>query len=166
MALHRLLIPLLANLESTLEIVAEESQIVPKHVRIVAGARMMLEEIGESLNHFRKQHPDVKLRLMTADNRAAQGFVLDGKADMALMIEPPLDIMAQGITCERLYPIDYLAAFPARHRLIRKPDLTLHDLVDEPLIVGNPDTTGRRMLEQACFRLGIQSTDADRCGNG
>ena len=55
---------------------------------------------------------------------------------------------------QRLYPIQYLVAFPPRHRLTRLPTLTLADVMDEPLIIGNPNTVGRKLLEQATFRLG------------
>lgn len=154
-ALYELMSPLLASVESTFERLAEETDDIPKQVCLVTGVRMMLEELASPLREFQKLFPDVQLKLMTADNRAAQQWVVDGKADLALLIEPPLEFIAQGIACERLYPIDYLAALPPRHRLTRKPNLRLSDLTSEPLIVGNRDTVGRQMLEQACFRLGI-----------
>ena len=153
--LYKLLIPLLASVESTFEVIGEEAGDAPKQVSMVTGVRMMLEELGAPLSQFRRSHPNVKLRLMTSDNQTAQNYVLEGKADVALLIEPPPAILAKGITCERLYPIEYLAVFPPRHRLAKKPDLSLADLVGEPLVLGNPNTVGRQQLEQAFFRLGL-----------
>ncbi|QDV25518.1 LysR family transcriptional regulator [Aureliella helgolandensis] len=154
-ALYQLLLPLLATVESTFERLAEETDDTPTEVRLVTGVRMMLEELGAPLQQFHAAYPTVRIKLLSADNRTAQQFVTEGKADLALLIEPPQELIAPGITCLRLYPIDYLAALPKRHRLIRKDNLCLEDLVDEPLIVGNPDTVGRSMLEQAHFRLGL-----------
>ncbi len=153
--LYRILSPLRAGLESTLELMAEDSQDLPKSVNLVTGVRMLLEELGEPLVRFHHQYPTVDLKLTTADNRTARQWVQDSKADLALLIEPPREIIGDQLHCQRLYPIEYLAALPPKHRLIRKPDVTLVDLLAEPLIVGNPNTVGRQLLDQACFRLGI-----------
>jgi DNA-binding transcriptional LysR family regulator len=118
---------------------------------------MMLEELGVPLRQFQVRYPEARLVLKTADNVSAQQFVLEGKADLALLIEPSPTLVAPGIACERLYPIEYLVALPPRHRFIRKASITLADLTEEPLIVGNPDTIGRKMIEQARFRLGISA---------
>ena len=156
--LYQLLSPLLATVESTFEVLAEQSNDALKPLRLITGVRMMLEDLGEPLREFKRSYPQVKLKLMIADNRAAQESVMEDKADLALLIEPPQDIISHGIAYEELYPIDYLAALPSRHRLTKKPELSLHELVQEPLVVGNPNTIGRRMLEQACFRLGIKTS--------
>ncbi len=154
-ALYELLCPLLAGVESTFEIMAEQTETAEKQVSLVTGVRMMLEELGKPLRQFMLAHQGVQMRLITADNRTAQESVLEGKANAALLIEPPPEILFHGIACERLYPIEYLAILPARHRLARKSDFSLKDLVYEPLIVGNPNTVGRQQLEQAIFRLGL-----------
>jgi len=89
---------------------------------------MMLEELGQPLRDFNRSYPDLTLKLMTADNRVAQELLLEDKADLALLIEPPKDIVAHGIVPEKLYPIGYLAAFPPKHRLSKNETLTLQAL--------------------------------------
>lgn len=153
--LYQILKPLLATVDSSFEILAEESGQALRQIRLVTGVRMMLEELGVPLKRFRDAHPDVSLRLMTADNRTSQAYVLEGKADVALMIEPPPSMRTDGITYQRLYTIEYLAVFPKRHRLARKSMLRLADLAGEPLIVGNSNTVGRQLLEQAVVRLDL-----------
>ncbi len=153
--LYQLLMPLLASIESSFELIREQAGDTPTQVSLVTGVRMMMEELGVPLAKFRKSNANVKLRLMTSDNQTAQNFVLEGKADVALLIEPPPAILAKGLTCERLYPIEYLAVLPARHRLGKLPEVSLADLVAEPLILGNQNTVGRQQLEQAVFRLGL-----------
>lgn len=91
---------------------------------------------------------------MTADNRSALKLILNQEADLALLIEPPADLVEAGIAYELLYPIEFLAAFPPRHRLARDSKATLAKLIDEPLVVGNSNTVARKLLEQAAFRLG------------
>jgi DNA-binding transcriptional LysR family regulator len=155
--LHKMLSPLLATVESTFEVLADQMQSGSKQIRMVTGVRMMLEELGEPLRQFLAGHPEHQLKLMTADNQAAQEFVLEDKADIALLIEPPRAVVLPGITCHSLYPIDYLVAFPPRHKLTRRARFELSDLEHEPLIVGNPHTVGRQMLEHAWFRHGIKT---------
>lgn len=155
--LYRLLLPLIATVESSFNVLAEADATGSKLIRLVTGVRMMLEELGDPLRKFAIEHPDHRLRLMTADNRVAQELILLDKADIALLIEPPRDVIMQGIECQILYPIEYLIAFPPKHKLASKKSFSFQDLENQPLIAGNPDTVGRRMLEQAWFRLGIKT---------
>jgi DNA-binding transcriptional LysR family regulator len=158
--LYQLLVPLLASIESSLEILSEESNLGSNVIRVVAGTRMMLEELGKHLRTFREQVPAVRLKIMTADNYTAQQRILDGTADVALFIEPPPGVLAEQIVSTRLYPIDYLAAFPPRHKLIKKRQVSVADILSEPLILGNPNTVVRQVFEQALFRLGLSIPEA------
>lgn len=154
--LYRLLCQLKATAESSIEVVDAVDHSKPKAIRIVAGVRMIQEELGSALASFRSQHPGVVLKLMTADNRDAQQRLLHDHADLALMIEPPADLVAPGIETQALYAIEYLAAFPRRHPLAKKANFSVDDLIDKPLILGNTNTVGRRMLEDAFFRRGFR----------
>ncbi len=49
-----------------------------------------------------------------------------------------------------------MVAFPPRHRLVNRPQVKLADLSNEPLIIGNPDTIGRKQFDLARFRLGLR----------
>ncbi|MCC6511554.1 MAG: LysR family transcriptional regulator [Pirellulaceae bacterium] len=153
--LYEMLRPILASVISTFERLAEETDDAVQQVSLVTCVRMMLEELGAPLRKFSQIYPDACLKLISADNAIAQEFILKGKADLALLIEPSQSMLAPGIAYERLYPIEYLVAFPPRHRLSRQASVTIADLMNEPLILGNPNTIVRKMFEQACFRLGI-----------
>lgn len=153
--LYEMLRPILASVLSTFERLAEETDESAQLISLVTGVRMMLEELGSPLRKFRELYPEARLKLHTADNSSAQQWVLEGKADLALLIEPTQAMVAPGVVFERLYPIEYLVALPPRHRFIRQTNITVADLSKEPLIVGNPQTIGRKMLELARFQLGI-----------
>ena len=153
--LYEMLRPILASVESTFQRLAEETNEAAQRICLVTGVRMMLEELGAPLRALSKIYPDLNLRLMSADNATAQEFVLEGKADLALLIEPSQSMIESGLTYERLYPLEYLVALPRRHPLIRQSKVTIEDIINEPLILGNPNTIVRQMFEQARFRLGI-----------
>ena len=157
--LYEMLRPIMASVESTFQRLAEETNEAAQRISLVTGVRMMLEELGAPLRAFSKIYPDSNLRLMSADNATAQDFVLEGKADLALLIEPSQSMIQSELTYERLYPLEYLVAFPRRHPLIRQSKVTIADLIDEPLILGNPNTIVRQMFDQARFRLGIDNLE-------
>jgi DNA-binding transcriptional LysR family regulator len=156
--LYGLLSQVKATVESSIDVIDAADETKPRAIRIVAGVRMIQEELGSALASFRSKHPNVMLKLMTADNREAQQLLLHDHADLALMIEPPADLLASGIEIQSLYAIEYLAALPRRHPLAKKADFLIKDLIDEPLILGNKNTVGRRMLEDAFFRQGFRQS--------
>jgi DNA-binding transcriptional LysR family regulator len=153
--LYEMLRPILASVVSTFDRLAEETNDAVQQISLVTGVRMMLEELGAPLRAFSKIYPDANLRLMSADNATAQEFVLSGKADLAILIEPSQSMVESELTYERLYPLEYLVAFPRRHPLSRQSTIAIADIIQEPLILGNPNTIVRQMFDQARFRLGI-----------
>ncbi|TWT55357.1 LysR family transcriptional regulator [Allorhodopirellula solitaria] len=155
--LYEMLRPLLATVSSTFDRLAEQDEGLLPQITLVTGARMMMDDLGAPFKRFQGLYPDTTLQIKTADNLAAQQIILDSRADLALMIEPPQDFRRAGIQYETLYPLEYLIALPARHRLIGSTHVGLAELVEEPIVVGSPHTIGRKLLDQTLFRLGISA---------
>jgi len=153
--LYQSLQPLLSGLDSTFDLIREESSNHPRTLTLVTGARMMLEDLGAPLTAFRDRFPHVRLRLLHDHDKAAEELILHGDADLALTLEAGPGLVSRGVYSERAYPIDYLAIFPKRHPLARKNALTLADLAAYPLIVGHAKTYGRQLLEQALHHAGL-----------
>jgi DNA-binding transcriptional LysR family regulator len=146
---------LLAGLDSTFQLLREEEGDHPRTVTLVTGARMMLEDLGRPLKRFRDRYPNTYLRLLHGNRKMAEELIVAGEADLALTLEPGPGVGGEGICLERAYRIDYLALFPARHPLSRKPSLRLADLAAYPLVVGHGGTYGRQLLEQALHHEGL-----------
>jgi DNA-binding transcriptional LysR family regulator len=153
--LYQSLRALLAGLDSTFQLVREEGGDYPRTVTLVSGARMMLEDLGRPLKHFRDRYPTVSLRLLHRDSKAAEALIVAGEADLALSLEPGPGVIGDGVSVERAYRIDYLAVFPKGHALARTATLRLAELASQPLIVGHGGTYGRQLLEQALHREGL-----------
>jgi DNA-binding transcriptional LysR family regulator len=79
----------------------------------------------------------------------AQEMVDQGKADLAVMLEPAPEHRSSRLEFQIAYRIEYLAIFPQHHPLASKEKLRLNDLMAEPWIVGHPDTFVRRALDVA-----------------
>ncbi len=141
--------PFLAGLESTFDIVGPNARRQPRTIRLVTGMRMALEELGVPLASFRQRNPEVSIRWLHADNLRAQELIAEGQVDLAVMLEPTPERRSPRLEFRSAYCIEYLAVFPARHRLARKSPLRLSDLIAEPLIVGHSETFVRRALDFA-----------------
>jgi DNA-binding transcriptional LysR family regulator len=146
----------LAGLDSTFELVREQAGGHPPQLALVTGVRMMLEELGKPLARFHELHPGVRLRLMHGNDRTAERLILDADADLALTLEPGPGRMSQAISQERAYQIECLAVFPKDHPLATKRVLRVADLVAWPLVVGQPETHIRHLLDQALHREGLR----------
>ncbi len=155
--LYRQFRPLLAGIESSFELVAEQSEAIQTEIRLVTGMRMILEELGAPLRQFTRLYPTSTLKLMTANNSEAQELVKKQTVDIAMLIEPSKQTLLDGLTSERMYAIEYLAVIPSRHRLAKQSKLKVTDLLAEPLVVGSPNTIGRQLLDHAIFRLGLNT---------
>ena len=147
--------PILAGIRSSFELLDEHEERVPQRITLATGVRMMLDEVAPMLRRFQQEYRGVPLRLINADNRVSQRHVLEGTADVALMLEPTPDMAHSAISYRPAYSIDYLAVMPKRHRLAKKKAISLADLVESPVIVGHQGTVGRRLLEQALHTNGL-----------
>ncbi|HRX82661.1 MAG TPA: LysR family transcriptional regulator, partial [Pirellulaceae bacterium] len=147
--------PVLAGMRSSFEMLHEHDETIPQKITLATGVRMMLDELAPKLRQFQREFTDVQLRLMNADNRTSQQYILDGTADIALMLEPTPDMTHLAISYQPAYSIDYLAVMPKTHRLAKKKSIELSDLVDSPIVVGHQGTVGRRLLEQSLHSRGL-----------
>lgn len=149
--------PLLAGLDSTFEQMRELQSMGPATVTLIAGVRMLCEELGEPLRRFHEQYPQVSLHLLHGDDETAVRMVADGTADLALTLERGPDPSVCPVSSERAYAIDYLAIFLPEHPLKRIRSLRLRHLVQHPLVMGHHGTSVRALFEQALHREDLLS---------
>ena len=148
--LHEQLSEVLAGLDSTFELVDQkENDTTP--ITLVAGVRMMMEEIAEPLAHFRRhrRHP---LVIRQGNDRVAEQMVLAGDADIALALEPGHDKVSKLVHIEPAYFVDFLAICRKTHPLAKANKLTLRELTRHELVVTTKGTHGRDALDQALHR--------------
>ena len=141
--------PLLAGLASTFDLVGQATAESPRTIRLVTGMRMALEELAPAVASFRKRYPHVCIRWLHADNVRSQQLVDEGKADLAVMLEPTPERRSPRLQFQDAYRIEFLAVLPPRHPLEKKRNLRLSELTAVTLIVGHGDTFVRKALEFA-----------------
>ena len=161
--LYEQLSELLAGLDSTFELADQaHDQAVP--ITLVAGVRMMMEEIAEPLFHFHQQwdHP---LVVRQGNDRVAEQMVLAGEADLAFALEPGHDKISKMVHVEPAYCVEFMAIYQKSHPLAGVKKMTLRELVKHELVVTTPGTHGRDALDHALHRERLQAQFAAETDN-
>ncbi len=164
--LDELLRPLLAGLESTREVVLQESESWTGRITIATGVRMLIEEVGTALRVFQRQHPGVLVCIRQSDSRDAERLVASGEVDMALTLEPGPGYASKAVTLEPAYDIDYLLIAPSGHPLGKKGRIQLADLTKYPLVVPHHDTYSRHLVDQVLHHHGLTGSDPNHRRDG
>lgn len=152
--LHDALDSILVGLQSTYELMQSSDQ-QPAELTVVAGNRMMLEDLAQPLHSFRKKQGD-RLAIHQGNNKRAEEMIIADEADLGLSLEPTPDRASSKIHYEPAYIVDFLAVCPKRH-LYAKSSGSLKELVRHPLVVTAPGTHGRQALEQALYRERLEA---------
>lgn len=156
--LYEALRPLLAGMDATFELVREAQGIQPRNLTLVSGARLMLEDLGPALARFNLLFPQIRLRLVHANDKLAVQMITSGEADLALTLQPPRDMVGPPVQAIPAFSIEYLAIFPRHHALASQRSVRLKDIIQFPLVVGSPGSYGRQVFEQALYRADVQAT--------
>jgi DNA-binding transcriptional LysR family regulator len=104
------------------------------------------------LGAFAARFPDIRIRLQEDHTEALLASLRGGRFDLALTYD--LNLGAD-LEFEPLAEVPFHVILPARHRLARRPAVSLRDLVDEPLVLlGLPQS--RDYFLSIFYGLGLQ----------
>src|SRR4051794_24852466 len=118
--LLELIRPLLAGMDTTREVLQQEGGALPRQLTLVTNLRVLVEEISRALCAFQKMYPAVRLCVNYTGIEQVEPLVLDGRADVALTLEPGPDRRPEGgTTYEPAGELDYCLVTPSRHPLVR-----------------------------------------------
>ena len=99
------------------------------------------------LAEFRRRHPDVILRLQVCNREAMLEHLDDDDIDIALMGRPPSEV---DTVAEPFAPHPHIMVAAPDHRLVRRRQVPVRELLDEPFIAREPGS-GTRILADALF---------------
>ncbi len=148
--LYEVLDEILVDLESTFDVIGNETE-DSDPIRIVAGNRMMMEDLTEPFAAFGKRFSN-RLIIRGGNNKRAEQLLIDEEADIGLSLEPAPQRQSAKIHYEPAYFVDFLAVTPKRHPYVKTESGSLRELVKHPLVVTAKGTHGREALEQALYR--------------
>ena len=99
--------------------------------------------VARAIREFRASRPDVSFVLEETGSAELLAGLREERLDIAFIRSGLAD--PQGLAVHALLQEDMVAALPSRHRLVRRPRLTLKDLAEEIFILyRRPDGRGRR----------------------
>jgi DNA-binding transcriptional LysR family regulator len=118
------------------------------HLRIGTGSVFALHLVPTACDAFLKEAPKVTLKIMVGGRIAATlASVRNGELDLAVThIEAP---RPEDLVEEHLYDESYVVYASAKHRLAKRRQLTLADLVQERWTLGATNSLVDRQLSQA-----------------
>ncbi len=156
--LDELLRPLLAGLESTRDVMRQQSDQWTGRITIATGVRMLIEEIGTALRVVQKRYPQVSLGIRQSDSRDAERLVASGEVDIALMLESGPGFTNKAVELQRAYDIEYLLIAPARHALGKSASVQPEDLAQYPLVLPQPGFYSRHLVDQMLHHHGLTAS--------
>lgn len=160
--LHEHLQNILVQLDSTFELLQTSSANSP--VRLVTGARMMLEELAEPLAKFQSKFAN-PISIQYGNEQRAEQLLLSDEADLALALEPAPDRRSALIQYEPAYTVDFLAICALDHTYATERSPDLRKLAKHPLVVTALGSHGRDALNQALHRTGLSAKIAVETDN-
>lgn len=154
-AAHRLaehVSSILVKLDSTFDVVGSERG--EQQIRLVTGARMLLEDMAAPLAAFHKHHSN-KLVLRHGNGARAEELLLADEVDIGMTLEPSVKQQSAEIHYEPAYTVEFLAVARKAHPYIKASSGGLRELARHGLIVTAEGTHGRDALDQAFHRDGL-----------
>ncbi|MFA6288553.1 MAG: LysR family transcriptional regulator [Opitutaceae bacterium] len=101
---------------------------------------------------FHKKHPAIRITLRTGNTEEVVGAMLASRADLGL-IEGSSG--QRELHTEAFFEDEILCVAAPDHPLAKRPRVTLADLRDEPVILREPGSGTRRVVEQALQKAGL-----------
>ncbi|MEV0629550.1 LysR family transcriptional regulator [Nonomuraea wenchangensis] len=111
---------------------------------------------------FRRQRPEVTVRIMDGLERAVVGRVLSGDADFAVTT---IGAASDRLDHRPLIRDRFRAVLPESHPLADRDELTWEDLATEPFLAVGPQSSVRRLTDAAFAQVGATAAPAAEASN-
>jgi DNA-binding transcriptional LysR family regulator len=144
--------PVLSGLDSTRDVLQQQSGELPRTLTVATNLRVLAEEISRGLAAFHKTHLSPHLRLIFTGNDVDR-YIASGRADVGLTLEPGPDApLPPAVIYEPASEVGYLLVAPPRHPLLLQRGLQLKHIVHYPLVLGESVSYSRRRVQEVLHR--------------
>ncbi len=120
------------------------------HLKVGASRTAGAYYVADLLDRFKKHYPGVKVSLSIGNSPMILSGIMDFSLHAGLIAGRPDDphLIARPLIRDRL-----LVILPPEHRLTRKRTVAIKDLREVPIVLREPGSATRRVIEEA-FRAG------------
>jgi DNA-binding transcriptional LysR family regulator len=140
---------MLADLERTRASILDTQRTVSGTVRLAGGMTVCLYVFPPLLKTFRRQHPEVEVKLMTGSAARLLRQLRTGAADLGLLTLPIDD--PHLVTVPVMREEMLLVAAPG-HPLARKKRIEPADLIGQPFVLFEPGSNSRKAIDAFFLR--------------
>jgi aminoethylphosphonate catabolism LysR family transcriptional regulator len=108
--------------------------------------------VADLLDRFKQRHPGVKVSLTVANSELGLDRIKDFSLHVGLVAGQPDDpaLVTRPLVRDRM-----LVVLPPGHPLARRARVSIRDLRGWPLVLREPGSTSRRLIEQAAAACGV-----------
>src|SRR5947208_1411403 len=125
----------------------------PHEIHVAATQYLILYVLIDAVRRFHAAFPDIRVRLSNHTEQEIEQALLQDP-ELALGVAAPYESSLE-LDYQHLFSLDWFLVTPARHPLLRKTGLRLHDLTDLPLILFERGSTGRTHVIDAFHGQGL-----------
>ncbi|MBC8357233.1 MAG: LysR family transcriptional regulator [Planctomycetes bacterium] len=125
-----------------------------QEVSIVASQYLATYVLIRGMGQFHRAHPDVRVRISVRTEHEVETMMIE-QPEIQIGFAAPYE-SSPALNYEHLFSMSWSVVTPNKHRLAKKKQVRLQDLVDEPLIVYESGSTGRQHVIEAFARQSIR----------
>ena len=145
--------PHLVGLDSTRAALQQLDGTLPAQLTLVTNLRVLSDEVSQALVQFQGRCPGVRVRLLFTSLDEVEPRVAAGETDVAFTLDPGPDRpRPEGVTYEPAGKVGFLLAAKVGHPLLKRPGVSLAQVVKYPLVLGEPGAYTRRRFEELLHR--------------
>jgi DNA-binding transcriptional LysR family regulator len=131
-----------------------------RRLRLAAFTSALSSFVPAAVRDLRRTHPQLVVQVLPLETREAIEHLRGGDADLAVVHHMPGVAVPEtaGLRRRRLLVDDLSVVLAEGHRLARRPQVSIADLQDEPLILPRRDTPAgrfRSVVEHLCAQAGF-----------
>lgn len=132
------------------------------HLDLGALPTLVVSHLAPWVGAFRREHPDVTVRIVSAESDAAvAALVHAARCDLALVDLAAVD---PGLATEALFDQELLAVLPPGTDVPTRRGLRVDELAGRPVVVTPPGTSTRSLIDALFAEAGITPTIAVETG--
>ncbi|WJF88937.1 CysB family HTH-type transcriptional regulator [Paraburkholderia bonniea] len=164
-AVHQIIERMLLDAENLRRVARQYADQDNGHLVVATTHTQARYALPKVIHQFTEVFPKVHLALRQGSPQQIAQMIINGEADIGISTEA-LDRYPDIITFP-CYSWRHVVVVPQNHPLVGRPDLTLDEIADYPVITYDQDFTGRSHIDQAFAKAGavpdvvLTAIDAD-----
>ena len=154
-ALVDLAAPLVESFDGLRAMFEDQRSSAARTLTVVAPSAMLTGALRRPIILYRQNHPKVKLVLLDRPSYLARQVIERDEADLAIMGMATGDEVMPQFQYQALARYAFYLMCPANHALTRARQLTLANIISQPLVLAPEESSSHRQIRQVFAQAGL-----------